>query len=343
MSLRVKFGALVGAAFVAAVVGQGAALAQTPFYQGKTITMVVGYPPGGLYDTTTRLVARHIQKHLAGNPTIIVQNMPGAGGTKALMHMYSIAPKDGTVFGMVKRSYATDPMFESDAPNYDPNKIQPIGSTSSEVSVVATWHTSKANTFEYLFNNEITVGSTGATDGTVRYAQLVKRLTPAKIKIVAGYPGGNDVTLAVERGEVDAKFGWSWGSVKSRAKDWVDQKKINIILQMGLKKADDLPNVPFIMDYAKTELDKQALELVFAPTAFAWPIVAGPGVPAERIAELRKAFDATMKDPEFLADAKKLDLEIEPVSGEEMAKTVARLSHFPKAAIERAVELTKPE
>jgi tripartite-type tricarboxylate transporter receptor subunit TctC len=335
---------LVGAVVVASVLGQGAAIAQTaPFYKGKVITMVVGYTTGGLYDTTTRLVARYLPKHLAGEPTIIVQNMPGAGGTKALMHMYSVAPQDGTVFGMVKRSYATDPMFETDAPPYDPNKIQPIGSTSSETSIVATWHTSKANTFEYLFNNEITVGATGSTDGTVRYAQLVKRLTPAKIKIVTGYPGGNDVTLAVERGEVDSKFGWSWGSVKSRAKPWLDEKKINIILQMGLKKADDLPNVPFIMDYAKTDLDKQALELVFAPTQFAWPIVAGPKVPAERIAELRKAFDDTMKDPEFLADAKKLDIEIEPVSGEEMAATVARLSKYDKAAIARAVELTKPE
>lgn len=331
------------AAVAAVVLGQGAALAQTPFYQGKTITMIVGYTPGGLYDVTTRMVARHIPKHLAGNPTVVVQNMPGAGGTRALMHIYSVAPKDGTVMGMVKRSYATDPMFESDAPEYDPNKLQPIGSTSSETSIVATWHTSKAKTFEDIFKNEITVGSTGSTDGTVRYAQLVRRITPAKLKIVSGYPGGNDVTLAVERGEVDSKFGWSWGSVKSRAKDWLDQKKINIILQMGLKKADDLPNVPFIMDYAKTEIDKQALELVFAPTAFAWPIVAGPGVPAERIAELRKAFDATMKDPEFLAEAKKQDIEIEPIGGEEMARVVARLSKFDKAAIARAVELTKPE
>jgi tripartite-type tricarboxylate transporter receptor subunit TctC len=343
MSIRLKLSALVGVSFAAAVAWQGAAFAQTPFYQGKVITMVVGYTTGGLYDTTTRLVARHIPKHLAGTPTVIVQNMPGAGGTKALMHLYSVAPKDGTVFGMVKRSYATDPMFESDAPDYDPNKIQPIGSTSSETSIVATWHTSKAKTFEDIFKNEITVGATGSTDGTVRYAQLVKRLTPAKLKIVSGYPGGNDVTLAVERGEVDSKFGWSWGSVKSRAKNWLDEKKINIILQMGLKKADDLPNVPFIMDYAKTDLDKQALELVFAPTAFAWPIVAGPGVPAERIAQLRKAFDDTMKDPEFLADAKKLEIEIDPITGEEMAKVVARLVTFDKAAIARAVELTKPE
>ena len=334
---------IAGVAVGVAIFGQGTALAQAPFYQGKTVTMIVGYTTGGLYDTTTRLVARHIPKHLAGKPTIIVQNMRGAGGTKALMHIYSVAPKDGTVFGMVKRSYATDPMFESDAPEYDPNKLQPIGSTSSETSIVATWHTSKAKTFEDIFKNEITVGSTGSTDGTVRYAQMVKRLTPAKLKIVSGYPGGNDVTLAVERGEVDSKFGWSWGSVKSRAKNWLDDKKINIILQMGLKKADDLPNVPFIMDYAKTDLDKQALELIFAPTAFAWPFVAGPDVPAERIAELRKAFDATMKDPEFLADAKKLEIEIEPVSGEDMAKIVARLSKFDKAAIARAVELTKPE
>ena len=149
--------------------------------------------------------------------------------------------------------------------------------------------------------------------------------------------------MAMERGEVDSRFGWSWGSVKSRARDWLDQKKINIVLQMGLTKAPDLPDVPFIMDYAKTDLARQALELIFAPEAFAWPIIAGPDVPPARIAELRIAFDATMKDAAFLAEADKLDIEIDPISGEQMAKVVARLATFDRRAVERAVELTKPD
>jgi tripartite-type tricarboxylate transporter receptor subunit TctC len=333
--------AFLGAVFFASSVTAGVAQ-PAPFYKDKTLTLLVGYTPGGLYDLTTRLISRHIKDHIPGNPAIVVQNMPGAGGTTALMYINSVAPRDGTVIGMVKRSYATDPVFGT-GPKYDPTKLQPIGSTSSEVSVTATWFTSKVKTFEDTFKTEITVGTTGATDGTVRYALLAKRLTPAKLRIVSGYPGGNDVTLAVERGEVDAKFGWSWGSVKSRAKEWLDQKKINIILQMGLEKAPDLPSVPFIMDYAKTDLDKQALQLVFAPSGFAWPIVAGPGVPAERIDILRKAFDDTMKDPQFLADAEKLAIDIEPLGGKAMAQIVNRLSGFDRAVIDRATELTKPE
>jgi tripartite-type tricarboxylate transporter receptor subunit TctC len=333
---------LFHAVLAIAVATPCAAFAQTPFYQGKTLTMIVGYSPGGLYDVTTRLVSRHIGRHIAGNPAVAVQNMPGAGGTRAVLHLYSVAPKDGTFIGMVKRSYATDPIF-SPGQNYDPARIQPIGSTSSETSIVATWHTAKATSFEDTFKTEMTAGTTAATDGTVRYARLVHRLTPARLKIVAGYPGGNDITMAMERGEVDSRFGWSWGSVKSRAKDWLDQKKINIVLQMGITRAADLPNVPFIMDYAKTDIDRQALELVFAPTAFAWPIVAGPDVPADRIAELRKAFDATMKDKAFLAEADKLDIEIEPISGEQMAQIVARLAKVDPRAVARAVELTKPD
>lgn len=333
---------LIRAAIAVAAAAPCAAFAQTPFYQGKTLTLIVGYSPGGLYDVTTRLVSRHIGRHVAGNPATTVQNMPGAGGTRAVLHLYSVAPKDGTFIGMVKRSYATDPIF-SPGQNYEPARMQPIGSTSSETSIVATWHTAKATTFEDTFRTEMTAGTTAATDGTVRYARLVDRLTPAKLKIVAGYPGGNDITMAMERGEVDSRFGWSWGSVKSRARDWLDQKKINIVLQMGITKAPDLPDVPFIMDYAKTDVDRQALELVFAPTAFAWPIVAGPDVPAERVAELRKAFDATMKDSTFLAEAGKLDIEIEPIGGEQMAQIVARLASVDKRAVARAIELTKPD
>jgi tripartite-type tricarboxylate transporter receptor subunit TctC len=328
---------------IAAAATPSAALAQqAPFYQGKTLTIIVGYSPGGLYDVTARLVSRHFGRHLPGNPVVTVQNMPGAGGTRAVVHLYSVAPKDGTMIGLVKRSYATDPIFSADQ-GYDPARMQPIGSTAAETSIVATWHTTGFARFEDTFTREITAGTTAAANGTVRYARAVHRLTPAKLKIVAGYPGGNDITLAMERGEVDSRFGWSWGSVKSRAKDWLDQKKINIILQMGINKAHDLPDVPFIMDYAKTDLDRQALELVFAPEAFAWPIVAGPDVPAVRIAELRSAFDATVKDKAFLAEAEKQDIEIEPISGEEMAKTVARLVKYDKRAVERAIEITRAD
>src|SRR3954468_22055726 len=167
---------------------------------------------------------------------------------------------------------------------------------------------------------------------------MTKNLTGAKIRLVTGYPGGNDITAAMEKGEVDARFGWSWGSVKSRAKNWLDGKLITILMQMGLKKAADLPDTPFIMDYAKNDRDRQAMELLLAPQGFAWPFVAPPEVPKERVAALRKAFDATMKDASFVADARKIDIEVDPMSGEEMQALIARVLSFDKPVIERAQE-----
>jgi hypothetical protein len=176
----------------------------------------------------------------------------------------------------------------------------------------------------------------------VRYANLVKKLTPAKLKIVAGYPGGNEITLAMERGEVDAKFGWSWGSVKSRAREWLETRKINILMQMGVSKAGDLPDTPFIMDYAKTDRDRRALELIFAPTYMAWPLVAPPDVPADRVSDLRRAFAETMKDPQFIAEAAKLDIGIDPVQGADMDGIVRRISGYDAATVQRARELGAP-
>jgi hypothetical protein len=203
-----------------------------------------------------------------------------------------------------------------------------------------TWYTSKVKTFNDLFTHEITVGATGMTDDTGRFPLLAKKLTGAKLKIVTGYPGGNNVTQAMEKGEVEGRFGWSWGSIKVRSRDWLRDKKINIILQMAVKKAADLPKVPFIMDYAKTDLDKQALELLFAPQAAAWPLIAPPGIPADRLAALRKAFMDTMKDPKFVAEAEKLHIELDPMGGEEMSANIKRILSFPEKVVDRAKYLT---
>ncbi len=310
------------------------------FYKGKTITVLIGYAPGGLYDITARLLSRHMYRHIPGQPTMVPQNLPGSGSIKTILNLYNVAPKDGTSVGVVARSYAIDPIFNPINEKYDPVNFKPIGSTSSEVSVAVTWYTSPVKTFDDLFTHEIATGSTGMTDDTGRFPLLAKNLTGAKIKIVTGYPGGNDVTMALEKGEVEGRFGWSWGSIKVRSRDWLEQKKINIILQMAIKKAPDLPNVPFIMDYAKTDLDKQALELLFAPQAAAWPMIAPPGIPADRLAALRKAFLDTMKDPAFVAEANKLKVEIDPMSGEEMEALVKRILSFPPSVVERATALT---
>jgi tripartite-type tricarboxylate transporter receptor subunit TctC len=332
--------AIVGVVATMGVGRPAAAQSVESFYKGKTVNVIIGYAPGGLYDITARLVSRYMGKHISGQPTFVPQNMASSSSIRAILHIYSVAPKDGTALGMVARTYPIDPLLTPGEQKYDALKINPIGSTSSEVSTAVTWHTSPVKTFDDLFTHEITVGSTGMTDDTGRFPLLAKNLTGAKIKIVTGYPGGNDVTNAMEKGEVEGRFGWSWGAIKSRSREWLDDKKINIILQMAIKKAPDLPNAPFIMDYAKTELDKQALELLFAPQAFAWPIIAPPDVPADRLAALRKGFDDTMKDSAFLADAKKLSIEIEPMSGVEMDALIKHILSFDHAAVERATALT---
>ena len=317
--------------------------AETSFFAGKTITILIGYAAGGTYDATARLVARHMPKHIPGHPNILPQNMPGSGGIKTVLNLYSVAPRDGTTLAMLSRSYPIEPVFNPQTAKYDPKRFIPIGSTSNEVSVAVVWHTSGVNSIDQLMTREITTGATGATDDTGRFPTLLRNLTGAKVRLVTGYPGGNNVTMAMEKGEVDARFGWSWGSLKSRSKSWLDEKKINIIVQMALEKAPDLPDVPLIMDFAKTDLDRKALELLFAPQVMAWPLVAPPEVPADRIAILRKAFDATMQDPEFLADAKRLNIDVEPVSGEVMQKLVARVGDFDRSVVERALDLTEPK
>lgn len=331
------------AALAASGMMLGAAQAQTAekdFYAGKPITVLIGYAAGGTYDATARLLSRHMGHHIPGNPVFLPQNLPGSGGIKTILNLYSVAPRDGTTLGMLSRSYPLEPAFNPQTARYDPRLFIPIGSTSREVSVGVVWYTKQIKTVSDLFTHPITTGATGTTDDTGRFPTLFVNLTGAKIKVITGYPGGNDVTMAMEKGEVDARFGWSWGSLKSRSRPWLDEKKVDIIVQMGMEKAVDLPDVPLIMDFAKTETDRKALEFLFTPQVTAWPLVAPPNVPKERVAVLRAAFDQTMKDPEFLAEANRLGIEVDPVTGEKMQELIERISGFDRAVVERALELT---
>lgn len=314
---------------------------ETDFFAGKNISVMIGYAAGGTYDATARLLSRHMGRHIPGNPTFLPQNLPGSGGIKAILNLYSVAPRDGTALGMLARSYAVEPAFNPQMAKYDPARFSPIGSTSKEVSVGVVWHARGVTSLADLQTREITAGATGVIDDTGRFPTLIRKLTGAKIKVVTGYPGGNDVTMAMERGEVDARVGWSWGSLKSRSKPWLDEKKIHVLIQMALQKAPDLPDIPLIMDFAKTDLDRKALELLFSPQISAWPLIAPPDVPKERIAILRRAFDATMKDPAFLADADRIQIEVDPVSGETMQQVATRIAAFDRAVIDRAIELTE--
>lgn len=336
----IRAGLAASAMCLAAV---GASHAQAPAgepFAGRNVTVLIGYAAGGTYDATARLLTRHMGRHIPGNPNMIPQNMPGSGGIKTILHLYSVAPRDGSTLGMLSRSYPIEPVFNPQTAKYDPTRFNPIGSTSTEVSVGVVWHTNSVKTLGDLQTHQITTGATGTTDDTGRFPTLLRNLTGAKIKIVTGYPGGNDVTAAMEKGEVDARFGWSWGSLKSRSRPWLDEKKINILVQMALEKAPDLPNTPIIMDFAKSDIDRQALELLFTPQAVAWPLVAPPDVPADRVAMLRRAFDATMQDKAFIAEAERLRIDVEPVTGEAMQKIVQRIGTFQRPVIDRALKLT---
>lgn len=310
------------------------------FYKGRTISIQCGYSPGGTYDAIARLLAQHMPAHIPGHPLIVVKSMPGAGSLRAVQYLYELAPRDGTELAVVTRSYPIEPVLNAAKTKYSATRFEPIGSTSPEISVGVTWHTSRIKTLDDLLRHGAIVGSSSLTDDTGRYPLIIKNLTQAaNMKIVVGYPGGNEITAAVERGEVDARVGWSWGSIKSRSRSWLAEKKINIFVQLGMDKAADLPNVPFIMDYARNETDKSALELLFAPMAAAWPLIAPPDVPNDRIAALRQAFQKTMKDPAFRAAAATSAIEIQPMGGSEMAQINQRIGATSPAAVERAKAL----
>lgn len=309
------------------------------FYQGKTIQLFIGYSAGGGYDVYARLVARYMGAHIPGNPDIIPVNMPGAGSLRLANWLYNAAPRDGTAIGAVARGVAFDPLLNPGDSEYEASKFNWLGSVNNEVSVCVAWHTSGVSSIDDLTKTEITVGGTGGAADTDQFPKIMNGVVGTKMRVITGYPGGNDIGLAMERGEVAGRCGWSWSSVVSTRPDWLQDKKINVLVQLALKRHQDLPDIPLIMDFAKTTDQKQLLRLVFARQTMGRPIVAPPAVPEERVALLRKAFMATVKDPGFLAEAKKAKLEIDPVSGEEVQDLVNEAYATPKAVVNRITEM----
>jgi tripartite-type tricarboxylate transporter receptor subunit TctC len=309
------------------------ASAQSPadFYKGKTIDLYIGYSAGGGYDVYARALARHMARFIPGNPAILAKNMPGAGSLVLANWLYNVAPRDGTAFGIIARGTAFDPLLGSTKAQFDASKFNWIGSMNDEVSVCVAWHTTGITTLEQVERKELTVGGSGPVADTDQFPKVLNATIGTRFKIVTGYPGGNDVDLAMERGEVMGRCGWSWSSVIATHKSWIDDKKINVLVQLSLSKHVDLPHVPLIMDFAKTEEQKQIFKLVFARQPMGRPFLAPPGIPAERVAVLRKAFMDTMKSGEFLAEAEKMQLEINPVSGDAVQKIVQEVYRTPKA------------
>jgi hypothetical protein len=261
----------------------------------------------------------------------VPKNMPGAGSLVLANWLYNVAARDGTAFGTIGRGTPFDPLLGSTKAQFDAAKFNWIGSMNDEVSVCVAWHTTGIATLEQVMQNELTVGGTGPAADTDQFPKVLNATIHTKFKIIAGYPGGNDVDLAMERGEVMGRCGWSWSSVIATHKQWFDEKKINVLVQLSLNKHGDLPSVPLVMDFAKTSEERQIFKLVFARQPMGRPFLAPPDVPADRTAALRKAFMDTMKDPGFLAEAEKMQLEINPVSGEAVQQIVQEVYQTPKA------------
>ncbi len=331
----------IGCAFAgAALVASAAALAQSPadFYKGKNVDLYIGYSAAGGYDVYARLLARHMGNHIPGKPKIVTKNMPGAGSLVLANWLYNVGPKNGLAFGTIGRGTGFDPLLGSDKAKFDATKFNWIGSMNDEVSVCVAWHTTGVTKLEQVMEKELVVGGTGPAADTDQFPKILNSVLGTKFKVISGYPGGNDVGLAMERGEVQGRCGWSWSSVESTHPDWIKEKKINILAQLSLEKHPDLPNVPLIMDFAKTEEQKQIFRLVFARQVMGRPFVAPPGVPPERVDALRKAFMDALADPALLAEAKKLQLEITPVSGEKVQQLVEEVYQTPKAIADKVAD-----
>jgi tripartite-type tricarboxylate transporter receptor subunit TctC len=315
--------------------------AETPaeFYKGKTVELYIGYSVGGGYDLYARVLARHMAKFIPGNPTIVPKNMEGAGSLRLANWLYRVAPKDGTVFGIIGRGTAFDPVLGEPGAQFDGTKFAWIGSANNEVSVCVAWQGSGVTSFDDLRSKELTVGGTGVSADTDQFPRIINGVLGTKMRIVSGYPGGNDVALAMERGEVQGRCGWSWSSVKSTHGAWIDDHKIAVLAQLSLTKHADLAGVPVVEDLAKTDEQRQILKLIFARQTMGRPFLAPPGVPADRAEALRQAFMATMTDPDFLADADKAQLEITPVAGDKVQALVAEVYATPPEIAKRAAAL----
>jgi len=321
-----KFRHVAAASATLALLAAGSARADalSDFYTGKTITVIVGADSGGGYDAQGRLMARHIGRFLPGNPNAIVQNMPGAGSLTAANQLYNVSPKDGTVMGLLQRGVFSAKFTNPQGVRFDLTKFNWVGNLSAETGVVIAWANSPFKTIEDVMKQEMLVGGTGPHIDTETSPRMMNALIGTKFKIISGYPGTTDAVLAMERGEVQGMGDWSWSNVKTRRPDYLREGKVRVLMQMSTQKEPDLPNVPLAMDFVKTPEQRELMTLFLAQKSAARPVVAPPGIPADRVKAIRAAFDKMIVDADFLKDATQAKLDIDPA---------------PAAAIERVIEI----
>lgn len=309
--------------------------AVSDFYAGRTISVLVGFGPGGGYDLYARTLARHFGAHMPGNPNVVVRNEPGAAGFVLANGLYKVEPKDGTEFGTFDRTIPLDPLLGGAKSQFDPLKFSWLGSPSNEVSACVGWYTARAKSIEDLRTTEMLMAGTGSAADATIYPTLFREVLGLKFKVINGYQGAADSILAMQKGEVEGFCPWGWASIESSHPDWLRDHKINVLMQLGLRKDPAHPDVPLVLDLAKTPADRQALELMLSPDLFARPFAAPPGVPADRLQALRTAFEATVKDPAFIADAHQEGLEVEYVSGAEILAVLQKIYATPQDVVAR--------
>jgi len=307
---------------------------------GKNVSVIIGFGPGGGYDLWGRTVARHIGKHLPGKPGVVPQNMPGAGSYVAASHIYGAAPKDGTVIGIIARDAALGPLSNAPGARFDATKLSWLGSPTREHNACIANSTAKAKTANDLRSHELVLGDTGPGTGTRSYPKVLNDLLGYKFKLVSGFRSSADVFLAMERGEVDG-ICESLDSIMQRKPEWIPNKVVNVLLQAGSQSRPELKDVPNVLALARNAEEKRVLEFLYAGQDIGRPFVAPPDLPPERLKMLRDAFNATMKDPEFVADVKRSKLDLEPEDGEHIAALIAKIYATPKPIVERVSNLIK--
>src|SRR5262245_34512366 len=320
--------ACLGAAPAAAQDGVAA------FYKGKTVRIIVGIGVGSGYDINARLLARHLAVHIPGNPTVIVQNQPGAGSLTMTNQLYGAGPFDGTAIGASFNGLPTTPLLQPSGARFEATKINWIGSTNREVQLSYVWHTAPVSSLDDLRTTQVVVGAQAPGSTQFDYPVLGNHMFGFKFKVITGYESTPKIHLAMERGEVHGTLA-NWSTVKAIASNWIEEKKIKSLVQWSLRKHPELPNVPLILDLAKTDAERQALELALARLEFGRPFFMPPNVPAERVDAIRRAFDATMKDPVYLAEADKLKIEVDPLTGEQVAALIEQIYRTPADTVAR--------
>jgi tripartite-type tricarboxylate transporter receptor subunit TctC len=330
-------------ALLALLLSAGAA-AQTAeeFYKGRQITFLVGAGAGGGYDAYYRAFARYVVHHIPGNPTIVPKNMPAASGLAAANTLYTSAERDGATIGAFPNDIPMDPLFGNPGARYEAQKLNWLGSIGKLENVCATWITSPIKTIEQARTREVIVAAAAATSNSAIMPKVVNALLGTRFKPVIGYDPGSGMTLALESGETEGVCGLSWSTIKAARPHWISDHKLNVLVQMVLAKLPALPDVPSALDLVADPVKQQVLRLILIRQELGRPVAAPPGLPADRLAVLRAAFDATMKDPDFLGEAEKLQLEIEPLSAPEIDALLANAYAAPKAIVQQAAALIEP-